>query len=392
MERFAASGSSPLARGTHHVARRRRVEARFIPARAGNTPRPRCRATPTAVHPRSRGEHRKSMDAESYSSGSSPLARGTRARGRDAADARRFIPARAGNTPWAARRSRCNAVHPRSRGEHVIYFTLSPQSDGSSPLARGTLQRRAGLAHPDRFIPARAGNTETSHRPPSSRTVHPRSRGEHGFVGHAMNGSIGSSPLARGTRTVRRAVKASERFIPARAGNTRATPCMSTPTTVHPRSRGEHRPAAAHVVGSFGSSPLARGTRHELATPPPRVRFIPARAGNTSGTVEPRSREAVHPRSRGEHAFIRGAIIRVAGSSPLARGTPHHDAARLDRERFIPARAGNTCPARSKRISATVHPRSRGEHRDRDSRRHKEIGSSPLARGTPPGAECRWAR
>ena len=50
---------------------------------------------------------------------------------------------------------------------------------GSSPLARGTLLILRDLNRPVRFIPARAGNTE-SHCPASSvQAVHPRSRGEH---------------------------------------------------------------------------------------------------------------------------------------------------------------------------------------------------------------------
>ena len=49
-------GSSPLARGTARGLSDPDCAARFIPARAGNGPRPRPTASRSAVHPRSRGE------------------------------------------------------------------------------------------------------------------------------------------------------------------------------------------------------------------------------------------------------------------------------------------------------------------------------------------------
>ena len=50
-------------------------------------------------------------------------------------------------------------VHPRSRGEHPIGMAREGTTTGSSPLARGTLQRRPCSPDEGRFIPARAGNT-----------------------------------------------------------------------------------------------------------------------------------------------------------------------------------------------------------------------------------------
>ena len=50
--------------------------------------------------------------------------------------------------------------------------------------------------------------------------------------------------------------------------------------------------------------------------------------------------------------------------------------------RLIPARAGNMQPNTSRLRTPTAHPRSRGEHDVRESKREHSDGSSPLARGT----------
>ena len=71
------------------------------------------------------------------------------------------------------------------------------------------------------------------------------------------------------------------RFIPARAGNTRAQYFVPLVGTVHPRSRGEHPTSDWKALA--------------------RPRFIPARAGNTAEYRYWSFSEPVHPRSRGEH-------------------------------------------------------------------------------------------
>ena len=131
-----------------------------------------------------------------------------------------FIPARAGNTHLPAALAQSKSVHPRSRGEHSLILLLHVFPSGSSPLARGTQTRCHQHRPANRFIPARAGNT-VSPRP----TV---------FT------SSGSSPLARGTQRRRVRMLLIFRFIPARAGNTRTRNGRTRADSVHPRSRGEH--------------------------------------------------------------------------------------------------------------------------------------------------------
>ena len=185
--------------------------------------------------------------------------------------------------------------------------------------------------------------------PVLSPAVHPRWRGEHGELCHALNDSrrfipagagntgavamlsrlsSGSSPLARGTRWLRRLRRMRWRFIPAGAGNTAISSASITSLAVHPRWRGEHAGVPDEFCKPGGSSPLARGTQQINARRLHEERFIPAGAGNT--------------RRAGR---VRAAL---SGSSPLARGTLVQHPGRAPNQRFIPAGAGNTgAPART---------------------------------------------
>ena len=112
-----------------------------------------------------------------------------------------------------------------------------------------------------------------------------------------------------------------------------------------------------------GSSPLARGTLDEIHSGDYGFGLIPARAGNTWPKQKTRAPARAHPRSRGEHRMNSGSAPVIAGSSPLARGT-QEQAARLTVEPgLIPARAGNTGLSVLIWRSFGAHPRSRGEHR-----------------------------
>jgi len=275
-------------------------------------------------------------------SGSSPLARGIQRRGDRPDDLRRFIPARAGNTVRRYGGCILRTVHPRSRGEYARTGPDAWSVRGSSPLARGILrhvQESGGLS---RFIPARAGNTPCRLNKRFLAAVHPRSRGEYITPDTRSLEQVGSSPLARGIHEIHGHADLQARFIPARAGNTRVAPCRSSPTAVHPRSRGEYETAISAIPQEVGSSPLARGIRPGSGASPHVCRFIPARAGNTSITPTDCELVPVHPRSRGEYPLSSPPPAFTIGSSPLARGIRPVRGCGVWRDRFIPARAGNT--------------------------------------------------
>ena len=152
------------------------------------------------------------------------------------------------------------SVHPRACGEHIFQYLTLVDPIGSSPRMRGTPWRRSPLTPASRFIPAHAGNTFVLSSSRMLRSVHPRACGEHtGSKCHAVNVS-GSSPRMRGTQQLQQIIAFGDRFIPAHAGNTQTSVFVNTFGSVHPRACGEHCNMECIMVGSSGSSPRMRGT------------------------------------------------------------------------------------------------------------------------------------
>ncbi len=233
----------------------------------------------------------------------------------------RFIPAGAGNTIPAFLTLFEIPVYPRWRGEHIPSSISITSRRGLSPLARGTQLKLSKSEADLRFIPAGAGNTLNTIRPPLKSTVYPRWRGEHP---HPTDGDIpwrGLSPLARGTPDLIYSTRIRFRFIPAGAGNTRTKTHAGPRFTVYPRWRGEHCIRHLHRRQSGGLSPLARGTLRACALGSYWTRFIPAGAGNTKAARSQRRMTTVYPRWRGEHEAQVGSGGATNGLSPLARGT-----------------------------------------------------------------------
>ena len=171
-------GSSPRVRGTRDGTVRRRRSDRFIPAGAGNPyPGPSQTAIPP-VHPRGCGEPNNLAPQSGTFTGSSPRVRGTPVVCVCVLSCARFIPAGAGNPRLCASLPRWFAVHPRGCGEPVYTSPGHGLAQGSSPRVRGTppatWTKRLAL----RFIPAGAGNPNSSSVVPCAIAVHPRGCGE----------------------------------------------------------------------------------------------------------------------------------------------------------------------------------------------------------------------
>ncbi len=197
---------------------------------------------------------------------------------------------------------------------------------------------------------------------PASRTVHPRVRGDHvrGY-GRTPDGD-GSSPRSRGPRSSdsgRAEIRGSSprsrgpperhrghgsvrRFIPAFAGTTGRRAFAEIAATVHPRVRGDHNHSTHQAMNADGSSPRSRGPPRNGYTAGSKSRFIPAFAGTTRCARTLRGRQSVHPRVRGDHRERHLPIADGIGSSPRSRGPRQLGRYQPGGNWFIPAFAGTT--------------------------------------------------
>ena len=273
-----------------------------------------------------------------------------------------IIPARAGFTPRCYRRHSSPTDHPRTRGVYGPVISPDAACIGSSPHARGLPSNLRKIAGEKRIIPARAGFTPAEDCGRFQIMDHPRTRGVYVARSLASSASVGSSPHARGLRSICRrnlrtigsspharglpttaaATGRHGRIIPARAGFTNHRRRHGTPREDHPRTRGVYLTVISHNGGYWGSSPHARGLRTFVATIHRTLRIIPARAGFTTIIRESILMRSDHPRTRGVYGMCLNATIVQVGSSPHARGLLTHIVVIDNACRIIPARAGFT--------------------------------------------------
>ena len=268
------------------------------------------------------------------------------------------------------------------RGERFVKWHSVGVGAGSSPHARGTPACEPWRDRRIRFIPACAGNAGEHVKVGKSTPVHPRMRGERTPSTEPCRSPVGSSPHARGTRCLGPVARGSRRFIPACAGNASGSGPATAVRSVHPRMRGERSIHSMAHARSDGSSPHARGTPQQPAEYLRPRRFIPACAGNAIYCLKARPLPTVHPRMRGERVDVRGAAAAARGSSPHARGTLIPRSPKEARTRFIPACAGNAVTVKCGYRFLPVHPRMRGERLLPFLINALLLGSSPHARGT----------
>ena len=231
--------------------------------------------------------------------------------------------------------------HPRSRGVYYFGDIKFNGGEGSSPLARGLRSTGSSRRPGSGIIPARAGFT-------------------HGQAAGPRH-NLGSSPLARGLHRWDTVLRYNNRIIPARAGYTYRKSRADLRQPDHPRSRGVYLPDGSIFVTVGGSSPLARGLRHDGA-------------GGAHAFRD-------HPRSRGVYTRLTTTTGTVTGSSPLARGLLIEIKPEVSDIGIIPARAGFTSIRASILSPRADHPRSRGVYSAVYSTVSLPPGSSPLARG-----------
>ena len=172
----------------------------------------------------------------------------------------------------------------------------------------------------------------------------------------------GSSPHTRGAPRPGFNRSAPAGIIPAYAGSTNQSTIRASRNADHPRIRGEHLILSAPGGGTGGSSPHTRGAPHQPGWWGPHPRIIPAYAGSTAYSADDPRRRPDHPRIRGEHAAASSGKRRWVGSSPHTRGALERQQRHALDARIIPAYAGSTFAVLAMPAVGRDHPRIRGEH------------------------------
>ena len=309
-----------------------------------------------------RGEHRVKKQGGKPEKGSSPHARGALQRENVVEKQLGIIPACAGSTMTLGTPMVGVGDHPRMRGEHTACTAPSLTRGGSSPHARGALCPLCGWGTLPGIIPACAGSTSCRATTTSRRRDHPRMRGEHTKSG--LSGMVlpGSSPHARGAQINATRRCGQNGIIPACAGSTPTRSISRLWTWDHPRMRGEHTSKRRVRSGTRGSSPHARGALGYVHRQLLDAGIIPACAGSTHSSVPGSMSCRDHPRMRGEHRVDEGERACSLGSSPHARGARAPPPQTQPVIRIIPACAGSTSGRAVRGCNWRDHPRMRGEH------------------------------
>ncbi len=143
-----------------------------------------------------------------------------------------------------------------------------------------------------------------------------------------------------------------------------------------------------------GSAPRVRGTGSRERSRCRRERFSPARAGNSTGITQQTTAWSVQPRACGEQRIVSRARRLNRGSAPRVRGTVMFACLLWRPGRFSPARAGNRQLWPCHRAYHAVQPRACGEQAGGASLPSASSGSAPRVRGTEPARTNvrRWSR
>ena len=171
------------------------------------------------------------------------------------------------------------------RGEHAKLMLNNLYGKGSSPHARGALKGEVLSGWCSRIIPACAGSTNERRNMKKLTKDHPRMRGEHSCHQDFAAPKSGSSPHARGARSLWCGCCQGSGIIPACAGSTGSWRPFKTRYRDHPRMRGEHSSCAPAPALTRGSSPHARGAQHARDETCGYFGIIPACAGSTHNSA-----------------------------------------------------------------------------------------------------------
>ncbi len=246
---------------------------------------------------------------------------------------------------------------------------------------RGKLFQPWPNTTPYRIIPAHAGQTWWSRRGSGRLPDHPRACGANDSGVTSASERCGSSPRMRGKRQHRQVRADHERIIPAHAGQTARSLVSSGVLPDHPRACGANSVTLALSWPRPGSSPRMRGKRVQPAGIEERDRIIPAHAGQTGQSPSVAVEDADHPRACGANTYSPKIPQLSCGSSPRMRGKRRSAGRSCAGLRIIPAHAGQTFPPDTRMRWCSDHPRACGANNRHAHGHASNGGSSPRMRG-----------
>ena len=374
-------GASPRLRGKPSWCGLRTRHTRCIPAPAGETVASVHQQRHAGVHPRACGGNGSGRAHRCRRRGASPRLRGKRYAGRDVPVLPGCIPAPAGETPAAGRRSRRRGVHPRACGGNAIHMSVRGATWGASPRLRGKRRATGPRRGCSRCIPAPAGETAASPVALPNPGVHPRACGGNRSPPFSTLCLFGASPRLRGKQGRGVILLADDRCIPAPAGETAAGGATACSFTVHPRACGGNRIRQTDKWANRGASPRLRGKHAPAAVPAVPLRCIPAPAGETTRTPGRPGSAPVHPRACGGNGEVHPLPSDRRGASPRLRGKLLVIAGLEKTHRCIPAPAGETRAGSPRSDPDRVHPRACGGNPAPSEGSRRTPGASPRLRG-----------
>ncbi len=375
-------------RGNHPNPSRTGLQARSIPACAGEPLSRSARAGHSPVYPRVCGGTAFWLPASIPELGLSPRVRGnlgvqTRAQG-----SRRSIPACAGEPSLSGSGSGSGPVYPRVCGGTCSKRACARGGLGLSPRVRGNLLpvliKLIGLWS----IPACAGEPILFLSARTALRVYPRVCGGTTLLNVDASIAAGLSPRVRGNHHRSRDDHLRGGSIPACAGE----PAPASPATatgsVYPRVCGGTVDIAFGPCTLGGLSPRVRGNPDQVRVGPRKAGSIPACAGEPPFVVTLAAAVSVYPRVCGGTCQPLYPGISDQGLSPRVRGNPDLAHRVADALGSIPACAGEPSLAGPSPSSAQVYPRVCGGTYDGVLDVQADAGLSPRVRGNPGARGC----
>ena len=272
-------------------------------------------------------------------------------------------------------------VYPRPRGGTRLTSAVRPVRGGLSPPTRGNQKATRQRIPFSGSIPAHAGEPQAPTRARRGQRVYPRPRGGTSMSKRPTARTQGLSPPTRGNPTANERGEASQRSIPAHAGEPPPRGCSGIREWVYPRPRGGTEACSAIGGRLFGLSPPTRGNRDAAGVQQSVARSIPAHAGEPSAGSPRRCAEAVYPRPRGGTLRERVDVVAGYGLSPPTRGNRIRRGGRRQKRGSIPAHAGEPHPELVRHGDGEVYPRPRGGTPQRPLKIDRDRGLSPPTRG-----------